>query len=80
MPTILRSGPYRVFFYSSDGAEPPHVHVQRGEAEAKFWLDPIRGARSSGFNPSELRRIQRIIVERQVQLLEAWYGFFGKEG
>ena len=77
MPTALRSGPYRVFFYSSDGGEPPHVHVQRDDAEAKFWLDPIRLERSVGFRPSELRRIRSIIRGNRDELLEAWNGHFG---
>jgi len=42
MPTVLREGPYRFFFYSSDGDEPLHIHVQRDEAIARFWLDPLR--------------------------------------
>ncbi len=37
LPTVLRSGPYRLFFYSADRDEPAHVHVEREEAEAKFW-------------------------------------------
>lgn len=37
MPTVLRSGPYRLFFCSADGAEPPHVHVERDQRTAKFW-------------------------------------------
>ena len=40
MPTILREGPYRFFFYASDREEPPHVHVERDDRVAKFWLDP----------------------------------------
>ncbi|MBM5817670.1 MAG: DUF4160 domain-containing protein, partial [Cyanobacteria bacterium K_Offshore_surface_m2_239] len=27
MPTILRSGPYRIYFYSHEPNEPPHVHI-----------------------------------------------------
>jgi len=38
MPSVLRSGPYRFFFYSGDGDEPPHVHVERDDNTAKFWL------------------------------------------
>lgn len=34
MPTVLRVGPYRFFFYSGDGDEPRHVHVERGEGAA----------------------------------------------
>ncbi len=36
MPTVLRDGPYRMFFYSADRGEPPHVHVVREAKEAKF--------------------------------------------
>ena len=35
MPTVLRIGPYRFHFYSREGNEPPHIHVQAGEDEAK---------------------------------------------
>ena len=79
MPTVLRAGPYRVFFYSSDAGEPPHVHVQRGPAEAKLWLDPVRLARSAGYGASELRRIRSILEGEHSLLLEAWYAFFGGE-
>lgn len=41
MPTIARIGPHRVFFYGNEGAERPHVHVQRERMMAKFWLDPV---------------------------------------
>jgi len=48
MPTILRSGPYRLYFYSHEPNEPPHVHVDRDDLSAKFWLDPVTLARNSG--------------------------------
>jgi hypothetical protein len=31
MPTILRWGPYRTFFYSNERGEPPHIHVRAGD-------------------------------------------------
>jgi len=77
MPTILRSGPYRFYFYSGDGHEPPHVHVERDDCEAKFWLDPIRLERSRGFAGRELNRIQEIIHDHQAILLGSWHDFFG---
>ena len=58
MPTVLHSGPYRVFFYAGDGNEPPHVHVERDDCEAKFWLEPILLERSYGFSRKENRRIK----------------------
>src|SRR5438270_11724045 len=32
LPSVLRSGPYRFFFYSADQDEPPHIHVERDRA------------------------------------------------
>ncbi len=32
MPTALRSGPYRLFFYSGDRHEPLHVHDRGPES------------------------------------------------
>ena len=77
MPTILRVGPYRFFFYSGDGVEPPHVHVARDDDEAKFWLDPIRLERSRRFSRRELIDIGQLVVTRQQEMLEAWNDFFG---
>jgi hypothetical protein len=77
MPTVFRTGPYRFFFYAGDRGEPLHVHVEREDSIAKFWLDPIRLQRSSGFNRAEIRRIQRMIAEHHSQLVEAWNAYFG---
>jgi hypothetical protein len=76
MPTVLRSGPYRFFFYSNERSEPPHVHVQRDRAVAKFWLRPVAVASSSEFRGSELRQIERLIAMNADELLEAWHEFF----
>ena len=57
MPTVLRSGPYRFFFYANDREEPCHVHVERDENTAEYWLDPVRLQSSTGFNRLELRKI-----------------------
>ena len=77
MPTILRIGPYRFFFYSSDGDEPPHTHVERDDRIAKFWLKPVRLQFSGGFNRVEISKIQQIVDEHQKELLEAWNEYFG---
>jgi hypothetical protein len=42
MPEVVRDGPYRFFFFSSEGAEPPHVHVRRDRCMAKYWLWPVQ--------------------------------------
>jgi hypothetical protein len=43
---------------------------------AKFWLAPVLLARSTGFPPQELRRIERIVAESERALLEAWNEYF----
>ena len=57
MPTILRIGPYRFFFYAGDRNEPQHIHVERDENLAKFWLRPTRLQSSGGFARREINRI-----------------------
>ncbi|MBF0337046.1 MAG: DUF4160 domain-containing protein [Nitrospirae bacterium] len=53
MPNVLRVGSYRFFFYSADGSEPKHVHVECDDRIAKFWLEPVRLHHSIGFNTTE---------------------------
>ena len=72
MPTILRIGPYRFFFYSNERGEPPHIHVQRERFLAKFWLSPVALAGSKRFSSHELRTIQKYVDENREILLEAW--------
>jgi hypothetical protein len=72
MPTVLRSGPYRLFFYSGDRDEPRHVHVERDANLAKFWLDPVRLAESGGFVRAEIRRVEALVRENANQLRRAW--------
>jgi hypothetical protein len=76
VPTVLVSGPYRMYFYSHEPNEPAHVHVDRDESSAKFWLQPVALARNLGFAPPELRRVQRLVVENQAVLLEKWHERF----
>ena len=77
MPTVLRVGPYRFFFYSADGNEPRHIHVDRDDKEAKFWLDPmVHLAFNHGFSRGELRGVLRIIRARIVHLRRSWDDFF----
>jgi hypothetical protein len=76
MPTIARVGPYRVLFYSNEGLEPPHVHIQRGRSLVKFWLEPVAQASASGFQARELRELERLVDANRHLWLEAWHEFF----
>jgi hypothetical protein len=77
MPTVLKVGPYRFFFYAGDRDEPLHIHVERNDKIAKFWLDPVRLQSSGGFGRIEISKIHKIIDENRSKLLEAWDEYFG---
>ena len=76
MPTIFKFGSYRFFFYSGDRDEPEHIHVEKNEKIAKFWLDPVRLQRSGGFKRHEINEMQKIICQKHKELLEAWHDYF----
>ena len=77
MPTVLRVGTYRFFFYAGDRNEPTHIHVERDDKIAKFWLDPIRLKSSGGFNRLEISKIHTIVEVHHSRLMEAWHEYFG---
>ncbi|MGH7557329.1 MAG: DUF4160 domain-containing protein [Gemmatimonadota bacterium] len=76
MPTAMRIGPYRFFFYAGDREEPIHVHVRREAFEAKFWLEPVCLARNHGFGGHELDQILDLVAEHAEILKDAWRDYF----
>jgi hypothetical protein len=76
VPTVLRIGAYRFFFYANESGEPAHIHVQRDHAVAKFWLQPVRYASSTGFSARELNKLLKTVEEHQTIFEEAWHEFF----
>jgi hypothetical protein len=78
VPTLLFVEGFRFYFFSREGQEPPHVHVRRGEAEAKLWLQPVRLAFAEGFSPSELRRLRELTFEHQGEFLRRWHEHLGR--
>ena len=78
MPTVLRIGPYRFFFYAGDRDEPQHVHVQRDDDLAKFWLDPVRLQTSGGFSRTEINRIQKLVEENSEAFVRCWNEYFSR--
>jgi hypothetical protein len=79
MPTVLRVFGYRFFFYSLEGSEPPHIHVEHGDNVAKFWLEPIELVESHGFRSHELNRLRALVIEHRVRLQEAWNAHFSRQ-
>ena len=76
MPTILRIGPFRFFIYSNEIDEPPHIHIQRDNMLAKFWLNPVVLAGSTRFSAKELRKLEKLVAENENTIMEAWNEYF----
>jgi hypothetical protein len=76
MPTVLREGPYRFYFYSHEPNEPPHIHIDRDNLTAKFWLEPILLANNIGFSDREVRKITAIVTENKTLFWESWHEYF----
>lgn len=77
MPTVLKIQGYRFFFFSQEGNEPSHIHVEHGDKVAKFWLSPINLASSYGFRSHEIAKIRMLVIEHSKLFLEKWYEYFG---
>lgn len=81
MPTLLRIGPYRFFFYSHENVkshEPPHVHVRSADGEASFELAPVKARESRGYNRAEMNQIGELVEAHRIEFLRRWYGFFDR--
>jgi hypothetical protein len=77
MPTVLRWNGYRFYFFSNEGFEPPHIHVDKGGNTVKFWLENVAIAQSIGFSARELKIIEQKVRAERSRFLEAWNGYFG---
>ncbi|MEN6603070.1 MAG: DUF4160 domain-containing protein [Bryobacteraceae bacterium] len=76
VPTVLNTSGYRFFFFSLEGREPPHVHVEQAERYAKVWLSPPTLARSRGFRSSEISEIVAIVRKNREYFQEKWNEHF----
>jgi len=78
MPTILIINGYRFYFYSNENDEPVHIHVEKAEGNAKYWLEPkIEEIYSYGFTTRQRKAIKVMIIENKNKLIQAWYEHFG---
>lgn len=70
---------FKFHFFSLENNEPPHIHVEKGNGSAKWWLTPKPHlAYSVGFKASEERRIEQLIKKHQYELLQAWKRYFAR--
>ncbi len=79
MPVVFRWNGYRFHFFSNEGEplEPVHIHVVKGEADAKLWLFPeVEVAYNHGFSARVLRQLRDVVEERREEIEEAWNDHF----
>lgn len=76
MPTILLTQGFRFFFFSQEGNEPPHIHVEHGDKVAKYWLNPVELSSSTDFRSHELKKVRMLVIENRHLFLEKWNEYF----
>jgi len=76
MPTILRKLGFRFFFYSDEGNEPPHVHVEKGKGRGKYWIDPVEKDYMHNFTKPEEKKVDNIVEQEQETFKKKWYEYF----
>ena len=79
MPKIFEIEGFRGSFFSNEGSplEPIHIHIKKGEGEAKFWVTPtVSLAEARNMKVSELARAQEIVVEHRQEILDSWNRYF----
>lgn len=79
MPTILRTSGYRFFFFSREGNEPMHIHIEHADRYAKFWLNPIQLAESDGFRSGEISELRKLVQENKKLFEEKWNEYFSSK-
>ena len=77
MPTVLRLNGFRFYFFSHEPNEPPHIHIDKGDATMKVWLDSLEVAKSRGFRAHEIGGIVSMVEQHRARFQEAWDEHFG---
>jgi len=59
--------------------EPAHVHIEKGDADGKIWLEPaLSVAYFRGFNSAEQNDIIDITTTNLMNFIKKWYEHFPK--
>ena len=79
MPTVFTVQGFRFFFYSNENNEPMHVHIEKGNATGKIWLEPaIKVVYMYGFSSGEERQIMQIVANKIQIVKQKWNEYFTK--
>lgn len=76
MPTLFNENGCRFFFFSN---EPIHIHITKGSAEEKIWLEPdIELNYFDGFTNAEIKTIMDIVFKNHSKFKTKWHEYFSK--
>ena len=76
MPTVLKIGPYRFYFFSREESR-IHIHVSCSDGEAKFWLEPeIELATNYKLSRVQLKQIEKLVEDHYDEFKTAWNHYF----
>ena len=79
MPALLLLNVFRFFFYSNKNNEPLHVHVTKGDAYGKIWLEPVVIiVYLVGFTRAEIKDINEIVITHLEQFKTRWHEHFNQ--
>lgn len=79
MPTLFIFLGFRFFFWSNEH-DPIHVHIAKGDSEAKYNVVTLELVANHGFKKNELKMIESIIEENKDIIIDRWNEYFKKGG
>lgn len=86
LPNLFTFSGFKIYFWSNEGSEPIHVHVQKWKhtsASAKFWL-LSNGTCELANNKAQLsskqiRILGKFITVNFEEICDAWKKFFNED-
>jgi hypothetical protein len=64
---------YRIFVWSQDHENPPHVHVRKGKEYSTWDLRSLKCVESGKFSSSQLRSQRKLLQDFYDQIVESWH-------
>ena len=77
MPPILRDNGYRFFFFSDEHL-PKHIHIEKGDSYIRIELENFQITHRYKVPQKEIKKIIKIVKQKQQILLGAWDEHFKK--
>jgi len=77
MPELFRLFGIRFFFFSNEHL-PVHVHIENGDGDAKFQINPVKLISNNGIKNKDIKLAESIIIENEQLIEKRWNEYFKK--